>query len=188
MNKVKELSYKYYIAILEYEYYLSMAKREYLGIYHLPEENPGLYFKLSNFMRDLYEKDYMPWRLLKGDLKTELEKVFENRTENMMSYLRVFDGIWDTFYSMTQEDLMRYYKDSGKDIKYDKVQEEISDIACDISSTTKLDPKIYSKDTIKFQKIVSNFAEIEDDICKLYRGEFDKGLDKCEVQNEELER
>ena len=182
MNKVKELSYKYYIAVLEYEYYLSLAEREYLGIYHLPEENPQLYFKLSKFMRDIYEKDYMPWRLLEGDLKTGIEKVFENREKNMLSYLRVFDGIWDTFYSMIQEDLMRYYKDSGKDIKDDKVEEEISDIACDISSTTDLDPKIYSKDTLKFQKIVSNFSEIEDDICKLYRD----GLEK--EQEEDLEK
>jgi len=188
MNKVKELSHKYYIAVLEYEYYLSLAQREYLGIYHIPEENTELYFKLSKFMREMYEKDYMPWRLLKDDLKTGLEKIFENRDESMQNYLRVFDGIWDTFYSMVQEDLMKYYKNSGKDIKDDKVKEEISDIACDISSTTNLDPKIYSNDTLKFQKIVSNFSEIEDDICKLYRGEMDKDLDKYEIQNEEVER
>lgn len=182
MNKVKELTQKYYIAILEYEYYLSLAQREYLGIYHLPEEKPELYLKLSKLMRETYEKDYMPWRYLKGDLKTELLKVFENRTENMCNYLRVFDGIWDTFYSMVQEDLMRYYKDSGKDLQDEKIKEEISDIACDISSTTKLDPKIYSADTLKFQKIVSNFSEIEDDICKLYRGELEK------EKEEELEK
>lgn len=174
MNKIDELVEKYYIAILEYEYYLSLSNRGKINTVELPKENQEAYLQIYRVMEEMYEKDYMPWRLLKGDLKTEIKKVFEENKNSIRYYLRICDAVWDDFYSMLESDLTKYYKNSGKDIEDEKVKEEISDIAYDISSTTNLDSKIYSANTLKFQKIVSKFSEIEDDFCKLNKGELEK--------------
>lgn len=174
MSKISELVDKYYIAILEYEYYLSMSNRGKITSIEIPKDNKELFSKIYKAMGEYYERDYMPWRLINGDLKTELSKIFEKDKDEMRQYFKICDTVWDDFYLILESDLTEHYKDLGKNIDDDKIKEEISDIVFDISSTTELDPKIYSNDTLKFQKIVSKFSEIEDDYLKLNKEEVSK--------------
>jgi len=182
MNKVDELAEKYYIAILEYEYYISLSRRGEINLIKLSNDNPEMYLNIYNCIQEMHEKDYMPWRLLKGDLRKEIEKIFVEEKEKIPSYLRICDGVWDDFYSMLEADLTKYYKQLGKNIEDEKIKEEISDIACDISSTTNLDSEIYSEDTLNFQKIVLNFSKLEEELFKLYKGDYEK-----EQQHDEIE-
>lgn len=187
MNKVHDLAEKYYIAILEYEYYISLSRRRENNLIKVSTDNPEIYLNMYNLIQEMHEKDYMPWRLIKGDLKKEIENIFEKEKEKIPSYLRICDGVWDDFYLMLEYDLTKHYKQLGQNIEDKKIKEEISDIACDISSTTNLDSKIYSEDTLNFQKIVHTFSELEDKLFKLYKGENDKEFNKEQLQNDEIE-
>ncbi len=181
MSKMDELINKYYIAILEYEYYLSLSNKSKINTINIPNENKEIYLQIYKAMDEIQDRDYMPWRLLKGDLKTELTKIFKENRDSIQHYLRICDIVWDEFYSMLEDDLTNHFNTLGKNINDYKVKEEITNIVFDISSTTKLDKKIYSENTLRFQNIVSKFSNIEDEYYKIIK------KDEKE-QEEELEK
>ncbi len=130
MRKLDEIVENCYNAISQYESYLKKHELE-------EEKQTSKITKLSkmkldirNAIREYYERDHMPWRQIKGDLKEGIKEDLL-KSDKILLYLRAEDAIGDTLSSIVEEELKEYYKKNGFDLTDDKVlikiEEEVGD-------------------------------------------------------------
>lgn len=170
MSKIEEITDNYYIAIQEYDNYLN--SKDFNSNNH--NINSMQRTLLSVFQRN-YEKDYMPWRNLKGDIKHNLLNIFNTKSmEKVVPYLRAGDEVGDALTISAEQDLTKYYLKEGYDINDDEIYDKILEEACNISNYDKLDSNIYSKDTISLFLIDKKFGNACDDLYKYCRGYYDE--------------
>lgn len=171
MSKIEEIVDNYYEAVQEYENYLKSigyGKKDYSNIEPLQRN-------IMEVLQNEYEEQSMPWRSLKGDIKSKLFNIFETKDfSKIVFYLRVEDEIGDTLTTSAEQDLIKFYSNNGYDINDDVISDEISEEASQISFKDKIDINIYSKETIDLLFIDKKFTKACDELYKYCRGYYDE--------------
>ena len=180
-NELNDIVNNYYLAILEYEEFLKIhePKTDYKGM-------PFMQKKILKYMNDFYERDFMPWRSLKGDIRKNLFDIFSSKDiEKIMPYLRTEDELGDILTEEAEIDLTKYYKSKGYNIYDDSIKDEIIERSLDICNEINLDSTIFSKNVLMLQPIVIKFNKVCDNLYKSYQNSLiELKEESYEVDNE----
>lgn len=185
MPEVEQLASRYYNFILKYEDYLNDNLSYHIDYSKYPVKESELMNKIIAGFEEMYVKEYVPWRKIEGYKLEGLIKIFSERNEEIINYLRISDLLGDTLESCAEEELIKYYKSNGKDIEDDKIQDDILVEVIELSSKSSIDKNIYSKNTIRLHELAYEINKICEDLYKFYNQEKKNNLEEIE---EELEK
>ena len=171
MRKLDEIVENCYNAISQYESYLKKHELEEENQISKTTKLSKMELDIRNAIREYYERDYMPWRQIKGDLKEGIKEDLL-KSDKILLYLRAEDAIGDTLSSIVEEELKEYYKKNGFDLTDDKVLIKIEEEVGDCYATSSLDSQKYSKDTLELKEISEKFHNVCKEIYKIYTGEY----------------
>ena len=171
MRKLDEIVENCYNAISQYESYLKKHELEEENQISKTTKLSKMELDIRNAIREYYERDYMPWRQINGDLKEGIKEDLL-KSDKILLYLRAEDAIGDTLSSIVEEELKEYYKKNGFDLTDDKVLIKIEKEVSDCYATSFLDSQKYSKDTLELKEISEKFHNVCKEIYKIYTGEY----------------
>lgn len=171
MRKLDEIVENCYNAISQYESYLKKHELEEENQTNKTTKLSKMELDIRNAIREYYERDYMPWRQINGDLKEGIKEDLL-KSDKILLYLRAEDAIGDTLSSIVEEELKEYYKKNGFDLTDDKVLIKIEEEVSDCYATSFLDSQKYSKDTLELKEISEKFHNVCKEIYKIYTGEY----------------
>lgn len=171
MRKLDEIVENCYNAISQYESYLKKHELEEENQTNKTTKLSKMELDIRNAIREYYERDYMPWRQINGDLKEGIKEDLL-KSDKILLYLRAEDAIGDTLSSIVEEELKEYYKKNGFDLTDDKVLIKIEKEVSDCYATSFLDSQKYSKDTLELKEISEKFHNVCKEIYKIYTGEY----------------
>lgn len=176
---INEIVNEYYDIIVDLEKFLeyrnSLSKEE--------EKNMSAIAKqIRDAFEEYYAKRAMSWRLIKGDVKNEMYKVFESPDQKkILPYLNASDMLSDTLMIYLEDDLTDYYQKKGFDIGDDKIKEEILDKAFDWSTEDEIDHNIFSSDTITLNKISKRMDVVCDKLYKYYKNKIFENAEEIQI-------
>lgn len=176
MKTLDDIVDEYYNAILQYESYLQEHELKEKPKKQELSKLKKMEMDIRNSMQEYYERNCMPWRQLKGDIKEGIKKDLSKR-DKLISYLRAEDAIGDSLSSVVEEELAEYYLKNGFDLNDDDIKIKIEEEVCDCYAVSSLDSKKYSKDTLKLKEIAIAFHKACTDIYKIYTGEYKFEMD-----------
>lgn len=171
MRKLDEIVENCYNAISQYESYLKKHELEEENQTNKTTKLSKMELDIRNAIREYYERDYMPWRQINGDLKEGIKEDLL-KSDKILLYLRAEDAIGDTLSSIVEEELKEYYKKNGFDLTDDKVLIKIEEEVGNCYATSFLDSQKYSKDTLELKEISEKFHNVCKEIYKIYTGEY----------------
>lgn len=184
MKTLDDIVNRYYEVILEYERYLEKYQNKNEKNSY-DSQNEDLFKIFNNTIKSIYEKDYMPWRNIKGDIKEELKKDFMNRNK-LIPYLKAEDAIYDNLFSLIEKDLFSYYSKKGFNINEDDMKIKINEEACDYCLGVSLDLNKFSEESLCLKKILNKLKDVCGDIYKIYNGEYVFDNNEGEIEIDEL--
>lgn len=165
---VTEIVNEYYNNIVDLEKFLKY--RNSLSQNEEKKEQPQFVQSILKIFKEDYEKRCMPWRLVNGDLKKEMYKVFTSSDFNkILPYLKADDTLFDTLMSYLEDDLTDYYQKNGYDVTDDKIKDEIIDKAFDLHFQDEIDSTIFSLDTITLHKIAKRMNIVCNELYKYFQ-------------------
>ena len=132
--------------------------------------------KLVDLIKDWFDKEYLPWRNIEGDIKEHLLSVFSSRNNSVIPYLRVEDIIWDDLYEFGYMDLEKFYKNQGFDVNDGDFIDKIQQKTFDLINKEVLDPKIFSENTLKLHPIAKKIENVCTNLWDIYNN-YEQGME-----------
>ncbi len=187
MKSVEMLAKDYYKAILKYEKHFKNTEEQFIGFI---KEKPEFQSKveqeiaLSIFkaINEMYEKDYAPWRLLKGDIVENLIKIFSSKEDEIMKYIKVSDGLQEILEERAEDELTKFYSKQGLDTDSEEVYNKIVDESITLDLKEEIDSNIFSNDVIEIHSITRCFNDVCKDLYEYYKTQ------EIEQEVEEIEK
>lgn len=177
---INEIVNEYYNSVVDLEKFLKY--RNSLSEDDRKREQSPFVQSILECFEEYYEKQCMPWRLIKGDVKDEMYKIFTASDFNkILPYLNAGDMLTDTLISYLEDDLTDYYQKKGYDVTDDKIKDEIIDKAFDLHFQDEIDSTIFSTDTITLHKIAKRMNIVCNELYEYFQSKKFESTDEVQI-------
>lgn len=153
LSKEEDLGYeryglagKYYKFALKHDEYFEKCRHS---------QNKKLRDIINYYSSEEQQKRNFPWKFLtKGSELEELQNIFESDFTKIIDYLKIEDFVYDNFYTLAEDELIKYYDKCNITKDEDVLIKEIQDFKFDRSFKRK----VFNKETLELYRL---YKEIE---------------------------
>lgn len=164
LSKEEDLGYeryglagKYYKFALKHDEYFEKCRHS---------QNKKLRDIINYYSSEEQQKRNFPWKFLtKGNELEELQKIFESDFNKIIDYLKIEDFVYDNFYTLAKDELIKYYDKCNITKDEDVLIKEIQDFKFDRSFKRK----VFNKETLELYRLYKEIEPITEELYEKFK-------------------